>query len=433
MVFMRIISLILASLFPIMIQAQVWQENFDNGCANGCSGNGYTSLNGVWNVTNIGVNGVNANRWFVSCAEDGFLAAPPCANTCSNPAPGNATAHIGNVSTSTAAFLICPGGDCRAIYDDSTPAEATSIRLESPVISTVGLTSISLSMIYFLGGVNCTSDYAAIEYHDGTSWSVLVPCLAQTVNNCAPPHNGSYNLAYTVNLPVSANNNPAIRIGFRWENDGNGTGTDPSFSIDNLVITNGGLAADIEDFKVMPLNEAVQLRWVVRDDAGIDQFVLERSLDGKEFTEISALSSRDGNSSNIVYEWLDTRPLGGKSYYRIRQEYTGGKSTYTHPLSVTRSEDKILSFESSNILEANSHPEVQIYSNQNRKVSCQLIDMTGRMFLHQEEISLNRGYNELSLSRQSLNPGWYVLTIASAELTETGSSITPLRIRIRIQ
>jgi hypothetical protein len=430
---MRIISLILASLFPIMIQAQVWQENFDNGCANGCSGNGYTSLNGVWNVTNIGVNGVNANRWFVSCAEDGFLAAPPCSNTCSNPAPGNATAHIGNVSTSTAAFLICPGGDCRAIYDDSTPAEASSIRLESPVISTLGLAQISLSMIYFLGGVNCSSDYAAIEYHDGTSWSVLVPCLAQTVNNCAPPHIGSYNLAYTVNLPASADNNPAIRIAFRWENDGNGTGTDPSFSIDNLVITNASLASDIEDFKVVPMSDAVQLRWVVREDAGIAQFVLERSVDGKDFTEISALSSREGNSSNIVYEWLDARPLGGKSYYRIRQEYIGGKTTYTHPLSVTRAEDKILSFESSNVLDAYSNPQVQVYSNQNRKVSYQLIDMTGRMYISQEEISFSRGYNELALSNQSLSPGWYILTIASSEVTESGSTISPLRIRIRIQ
>lgn len=430
---MRVISLILAGLFPIFIQAQVWQENFDNGCTNGCSGNGYTSLNGTWTVTNIGTNGVNANRWYVSCSEDGFLAAPPCANTCSNPAPGNATAHISNVSTSTAAFLICPGGDCRAIYDDSTPAEATSIRLESPVISTFGLTGISLSMIYILGGVNCVSDFASIEYHDGTSWTVLVPCLAQTINTCPGPHTGSYNLAYTVALPASANNNPSIRIAFLWENDGNGTGTDPSFAIDNLVISNSGLASDIEDFSVMPLNEAVQLRWVVREQAGIDRFVLERSLDGKDYSEIALLSAREANTSSVVYEWVDARPLGGKSYYRIRQQYVNGGNAYTTPISVNRSEEKVLTFESSNIIDQNSNAGFQVYSNRNRKVTYQLMDMTGRIYSDITALDLTRGYNEISLSDRNLNSGWYVLTIFSNEDSSGLGENATIRVRIFIQ
>lgn len=431
---MRVISLILAGLFPIFIQAQVWQENFDNGCANGCSGNGYTSLNGTWTVTNIGANGVNANRWYVSCSEDGFLAAPPCANTCSNPAPGNATAHISNVNTSTAAFLICPGGDCRAIYDDSTPAEATSIRLESPVISTVGLTGISLSMIYILGGVNCATDYAAIEYHDGTSWSVLVPCLAQTVNNCPAPHIGSYNLAYSVLLPASADNNPAIRIAFRWENNGNGTGTDPSFAIDNLVISNSGLASDVEDFSVLPIGEGVQLRWVVREQAGIERFIMERSPDGKNYSEIALLSSREANSSSIVYEWVDARPLGGKSYYRIRQEYVSGGKAYTSPVSVNRIEEKVLTFESSNIIDQMSNAGFQVYSNNNRKVIYQLMDMTGRLYSNKSELELSRGYNEISLSDRSLNPGWYVLTLLGAgEVSSTEAENPTLRVRILVQ
>lgn len=431
---MRALTLVLTGLLPLFIQAQVWQENFDNGCATGCSGNGYASLNGVWSVTNIGVNGVNANQWFVSCAEDGFLAAPPCANACSSPAPGNATAHIGNVSSSTAAFLICPGGDCRALYDDSTPAEATSTRLESPIISTVGFSAISLNMIYFLGGVNCATDYAAIDYFDGTSWSVLVPCLPQTVNNCTAPHTGSYNLAYTVALPVSANNNPSIRLGFRWENDGNGTGTDPSFTIDNLVITNGALASDMEDFSVLPTSDAVQVRWVVRQDAGIIRYVLERSADGKDFADIAELPAREGNGS-ITYAWTDARPLGGKSYYRIRQEYVSGEKALTQVIPVNRTDFRSLTFESSNLLSRSEKPVVQVYSDRNRTVQYLLTDMTGRQVATTENMALTRGYQEIELSRTELTPGWYALTLISDD-AESGNGTAAdgvLRVRLVVQ
>ena len=43
--------------------------------------------------------------------------------------------------------------------------------------------------------------------------------------------------AYTIALPASANNNPTVKIGFRWVNNDDGVGTDPSYAIDSLSLS----------------------------------------------------------------------------------------------------------------------------------------------------------------------------------------------------
>ncbi len=39
-----------------------------------------------------------------------------------------------------------------------------------------------------------------------------------------------------VTLPASANNNPTVKIGFRWINNDDGVGTDPSFAVDSVSL-----------------------------------------------------------------------------------------------------------------------------------------------------------------------------------------------------
>jgi hypothetical protein len=42
--------------------------------------------------------------------------------------------------------------------------------------------------------------------------------------------------AFSMTLPASADNNPNVRIGFRWVNNADGTGTDPSFAVDDIAL-----------------------------------------------------------------------------------------------------------------------------------------------------------------------------------------------------
>lgn len=202
----------------------IWTEPFSNGCTQLCLANGYNG----WSVVSTGTNGTSANEYFLSCQENGN-AAGACGSGCG----ADASLHIGNVSTSPAAFLFCPTGDCGAAYDGGVGSGTclTSKRAQSPAINCTGYSNLVVSFNYMEGG-DGLNDNALLWYFDGATWSLLVD-LPKTVL-CAGQ--GTWT-AYTASLPASANNNPNVRIGFQWVNNDDGAGSDPSFAVDDVSLS----------------------------------------------------------------------------------------------------------------------------------------------------------------------------------------------------
>lgn len=210
-----------------MLSAQVfWTETFSSPCASLCQ-LPYTGLNGSWTWVSTGTNGAAANTWFVSQTEGGMGR-----NVCGAGGPP-ASLHIGNVSTSPAAFFFCPTGDCGAAYDASSgsPSDVCHARATSPVINCTGKTTITMGFNYILGG-ETGHDYVTVDYYDGTSWTTIA----------TPPMTSLCGFQglwthYTVALPASANNNPNVQIGFNWQNDNNDLGDDPSVALDSVTLS----------------------------------------------------------------------------------------------------------------------------------------------------------------------------------------------------
>lgn len=240
---MRPLSLSLIALLPTASTAQLvlWAEDFENGCVQNCAATTFTGANGAWSTMNTGTNGACANIWFVSCQENGNPAG-----TCGSGCGTNETLHIGNNAagcTSPNSCFFCPSGDCGAAYDASCPpalcfvccscqSSQTATRAVSPIINTLGQSGLTLRFNYMEGGAG-TTDNAVLDYYDGLVWSTLVD-LPKTANaGC-----GGQGLwtSYSIALPASANNNPSMRVGFRWVNDDDGAGTDPSIAVDDVEI-----------------------------------------------------------------------------------------------------------------------------------------------------------------------------------------------------
>lgn len=220
-------------------QQAVWGEEFENSCAQGCYASAYVGPNGGWTVTNTGVNGACANRWFISCAENGGLVGS-CGVGCGN----NETLHVGNdiSCVSPSGCFFCPTGDCGAAYDASCPpalcsfccscnSSQTDQRVGSPVINLTGITGMTLSFKYMEGGQGAI-DNATLWYYDGATWAQIADMPKTVV--CGGQ--GTWT-AYAIALPASANNNPNVRVGFRWVNDNDGSGADPSFAVDDVQVT----------------------------------------------------------------------------------------------------------------------------------------------------------------------------------------------------
>ncbi len=215
-------------------------ENFGTGCNQGNLANGTVTFNGTWTTTLTGFNGAGANNWFISSTEAG-MGAGNCGDGCLGAGPDNRTLHVANVANGTAACFFCPTGDCGAAYADGTTdfgfcigsANPTmNARAESPVIDCSGQSNLTLSYEYIFGGQPGV-DFCTIEYFDGATWSTL------TIPAQTPTCGGGQGLwtASSIALPASANNNPNVRIGFRWQQIVDDLGTDPSFAVDNIEIS----------------------------------------------------------------------------------------------------------------------------------------------------------------------------------------------------
>ncbi|NCP45833.1 MAG: PKD domain-containing protein, partial [Flavobacteriales bacterium] len=221
------ISLLLSLLtcfFFAKSQTVIWTEDFQNACTASCLATGYTGTNGSWTVTNTGVNGADANVWYVSGAECGN-AAGACGSVCGATDP---SLHMGSNITVL--------GDQGAAYLNGGFGfwfPETNARAESPTINLTGQSNITLNFNYIENGDGAIDD-ASLWYFDGATWTLLDPLAKTLFGSCSPQ--GLWT-AFTIALPASANNNPNVKIGFRWVNNDDGVGTDPSFAVDDITLT----------------------------------------------------------------------------------------------------------------------------------------------------------------------------------------------------
>lgn len=161
-----------------------------------------------------GTNDANPNLWNIDDDEGGIL--PPGCAAINN---GDNTLHITSGSNQA-------GG---AVYDFTAE---TNLRAESPFISTVGFSNLTLSFDFTSLG-DALLDNASVVYNDGSGWQVLVASIKSLT--CAPAQGQWSN--FTAPLPPSCDNIPNLQVGFNWSNNADAAGNFPSVALNNVQVT----------------------------------------------------------------------------------------------------------------------------------------------------------------------------------------------------
>ncbi len=193
-------------------QTTVYSEDFTTGS--------------TWTLNTVtGVEGIYANTWYISCQEDG-QAAGACGTACSI---SDNSLHVSTIlGDAGAAYFEAGGGAC-----------TTSKRAESGNISTVGHSTLTLS--FDMIGAGNLQDYTELFYstNGGSSWTSLASHLTSLCCGgvpCTGSQQGLWqNNSYV--LPASCENISNLRIAFVWQNLDDGIATDPSFAVDDILIT----------------------------------------------------------------------------------------------------------------------------------------------------------------------------------------------------
>jgi hypothetical protein len=174
-----------------------------------------------------GTNGADPNFFTVSDNEGGVL---PLGCELSN--NGNKTLHIASVFNPNGGAQYDAGGLCGILF-----CPQTNYRTESPSFSTIGLTNITVKFD-FIGFGDGLSDNASFWYNAGSGWVLLEPSLKSVICLGGKGQWTNKNII----LPVLAENNPNVKIGFNWTNDDDGVGTNPSFAVNNIIVSSSNLS-----------------------------------------------------------------------------------------------------------------------------------------------------------------------------------------------
>jgi hypothetical protein len=111
--------------------------------------------------------------------------------------------------------------------------------------------------------------------------------------------------------------------------------------IDHVMVTvcyNLVLPVELLEFNADKKEETVLLHWKTQSESQSDYFVVQRSLDGIEFSSVDSIPAA-GNSSILKnYSLYDKNPLTGLSYYRLKQVDINGTFAYSNLKAVDFSE-----------------------------------------------------------------------------------------------
>ncbi len=185
------------------------------------------------------------------------------------------------------------------------------------------------------------------------------------------------------------------------------------------IITQGSsvlLPALWRDFSVNLQNTKAILTWTTSDEADVDYYTVEYSLNGSSYVSLSSIPAKNSGGINTYTFAQENLPAGAR-YYRIRRV----DKNHNYALS------QILKVQVGGIitkLALNTNPitreriEFNVNATQNENAVIRIIDISGRILVQQNK-GVRTGTNAISTSLPHMLPGMYFLQVRLANETLT--------------
>jgi hypothetical protein len=180
----------------------------------------------------------------------------------------------------------------------------------------------------------------------------------------------------------------------------------------------GGTALPVEllTFDAVKIDEKkVQLTWETASEVAIRQFVLESSINGKDFQPLAQMEPQGSLQKGAHYAFVDVNPFHGVNYYRLCERTDKNDLTYLGVRSVVM-EDK-------SAFKAYPNPttndfELHFYTPISETVTIQIIDIFGRILTAtQQEAQEGSNFLKMTFPTQAAN-GWYTVHLQAQGRTQ---------------
>lgn len=205
-------------------------------------------------------------------------------------------------------------------------------------------------------------------------------------------------------VPGACSELPDI-IADAWATESNDSETPPLQCL--LLGGNVSLPVTLARFNGTLLDNAISLSWTTTEESGSRYFDIERSPDTREFVRIGRVDMAGNSRATQQYGFVDTRPLPGKNYYRLRIVDFDGSFQISRLIAIDNRANSIAF-----VLMGNPASSREIrFLLKNDDASCvNLYDLSGKAI----RFSLARTGNEFVLKPAgNLPSGLYLLSLQS--------------------
>lgn len=174
------------------------------------------------------------------------------------------------------------------------------------------------------------------------------------------------------------------------------------------------LPVNITSFKVQADNDRALITWTTATENNNNRFDVERSNDGKNYKVISTVQGHGTTSLSHDYKAVDTKPMNGVNYYRIKQYDNDGQ----YQISDVRSVKFVLQNAQINVYPNPTHGDINFTVNNynGSSIKATLSNVSGKI-IHQELINTNTSGNFKLNLRSQLPAGIYMLKLDGSSLS----------------
>jgi hypothetical protein len=188
----------------------------------------------------------------------------------------------------------------------------------------------------------------------------------------------------------------------------------------SLALTIGSvLPVTLTQFNGNLIGGVVELTWQTSNEINLKSFVVEKSLDGNNFNSIGEVSAKGSNGSSVNYNFYDRDAPSDVSFYRLKLVDNDGHFSYSTIVKITGSKEKMNTRFYPN--PTTTDLNIEIYSNNKKKISIDLFDFSGRMIMH-KIADLREGINQQKLFLAPLASGTYFIELRDSQSLILGKS-----------
>lgn len=177
--------------------------------------------------------------------------------------------------------------------------------------------------------------------------------------------------------------------------------------------------------RVLTSNAKVVVEWGTEEELEADYFIIQRSFDAIHFDNVAkvpAQSRQEPRPMKRFYQYEDSHPLSGRSFYRILQKDIDGTVEFGKVLTLEKSEFTMHSAEA-RLVYFSPKGAIKLAGVQNGPITIQLYTMKGQLVFNYHSMAVD-GF--LQLPQYQLARGYYVVVFMPVKVDVYASPISSL-------